>query len=354
METGDMSLEIKGRLDGEEIVHYYDKTCMITSRHRQVTVRRQGRSDKIRLPSVQADVFGFSRLARRALRLDKCNVLPVGENAKALVLVRKSRVYFCNLEDGILHQTLTLSNCRQLLHQSIARVGEHELFMGEYGGNPKRCQVPVYRSQDAGRSWETVFKFAAGSIKHIHGCYWDPWWERLWVLTGDFSGECWMLVADRDFKDVQWLGDGEQVWRAVNLFFMEDRVVWLMDSQLEENKLVTYDRRSGDIDVGIGLPGPVWYIKRLHDGRYLAGTACERGPGVKDGYAHLLYSPDLSTWSEVARFAHDGFPRPYFKNGVIGFAEGKQSTEDFVLFGEALHGLDGRAVRARLVQGGSA
>jgi hypothetical protein len=34
----------------------------------------------------------------------------------------------------------------------------------------------------------------------------------------------------------------------------------------------------------------------------------------------------------------------YFKFGVLAFADGPQSSKEFVLFGEALKGLDGRSL----------
>ena len=39
---------------------------------------------------------------------------------------------------------------------------------------------------------------------------------------------------------------------------------------------------------------------------------------------------------------------PYFKFGVVAFAEGKQTYKDFALFGEGLDNFDGMAIRASL------
>ena len=53
-------------------------------------------------------------------------------------------------------------------------------------------------------------------------------------------------------------------------------------------------------------------------------------------------------WEEVYRFKKDFLPMPFFKFGVIAFADGKQSKDDFVLFGEALSFLDGVAIKASI------
>jgi hypothetical protein len=336
------SLKIKYHLPKREICHYAEPGCRISSYYRTVFIERNREEVSAQLPADSSWLIGWSRLARRSLRLDKCNVYPVGEDLDELIIIRRGTVYHYNALMDDLRPVLSLQNCRNLLHQSIARVGFDEVFFGEYGSNPKRAPVPVYRSTDRGRSWKTVFMFPEKSIKHVHGCYWDPYEEKIWVLTGDANSECYMIVADREFNKVKWLGDDSQVWRACNVFFEKDRVVWLMDAHQEDSHLIIYDRKSGAINKRDVLPGPVWYIKRLIDGHYLAATACEIGPGVHDDYAHLLHSTNLENWKEIARFRHDGLPKGYFKFGVIGFADGAQSSKEFYIFGEALRGLDGK------------
>ena len=230
--------------------------------------------------------------------------------------------------------------------------GGETLYFGEYGHNPGRGEVPVYRSTDGGRSWQTIFRFPAGRIKHVHGCYWDPYAREVWVLTGDRDGECYMLVANPDFTSVTWMGDGTQTWRACNVFFERDRIGWIMDSQYEESRVIILDRASREIRKLGAFPGPVWYIKRLRDGYYLAATAVEFGPGVKDDYAHLMISRDLETWLEVHRYRHDGLSKQYFKFGIITFADGAQASDSFYLFGEALRGIDGRVYECSLTEQG--
>ena len=289
--------------------------------------------------------LGRARLARRALRLDKCNAVVVGGD---LVLIRQGVVYHRSgaTEDSV--PTLTLGNCRSVLHQAVAVVDDQELYFGEYGANSMRVEVPVYRSLDRGRSWDRVFVFPRGKIRHVHGCHWDPVERRIWVFTGDFQGECHILSADRDFRDVEWIGDGQQVFRACNAFFERDAVHWIMDSQLEDCFQVRLDRRSRTIEKRALFPGPVWYTKRLSDGLYLATTAMEVGPGVRDHFAHVLVSSDLEHWEDVHQFEHDGLPNRYFKDGVVAFADGEQTRGGFYLFFEAIKGLDGKAALCRL------
>ena len=102
------------------------------------------------------------------------------------------------------------------------------------------------------------------------------------------------------------------------------------------------------MEKGCVFPGPVWYQKRLTDGYYVATTAREIGPGVHDRYAHLMVSKDLEHWEDVHRFEHDGLPQRYFKSGVVGFADGPETSDSFYMFFEAIKGLDGKSTRCRL------
>jgi hypothetical protein len=326
-----------------EIIHFYDGHCCIWSRHNQVVVERDRVEYRLQLPSEPLDhIAGWSRIGRRALRLDKCNVVPADDDFETLVIVRQGNVFHYDSRDDSLKQTLQLQNCRNVLHQSIARDGE-ELFLGEYGANGSRDSVPVYKSCDGGRSWDVIHEFSPGKIKHTHGCYFDPFEEKIWVLTGDFKGECFMLKADRNFKDVEILGDGSQDWRACNLFFGPNSIYWMMDSQLETSFVMHLPRRASKPRRVRALPGPAWYIKALDDDVFLGATSCEVGPGVHDNFAHLYASSNLENWQECERFAHDRLPKRYLKFGVIGFADGRQSSDRFAMFGEGLSGFDGKA-----------
>lgn len=341
-----MRLVVRQTLPRAEIVHYADDRQLITSRGGLVTVRRGGRTGRVRLPTAPSRrLLGALRLTRRLLRLDKCNVAPTPDGG--LIAIYQRRAWRVE-PDGAVRETLSLRQCRNVLHQSLVRTPSGRWFFGEYGRNPERGPVPVYRSDDEGRSWQVVFTFPAGAIRHVHGCYWDPVEERVWVCTGDFEGECHLLVADEDFAAVEWLGDGSQVWRACRVFFTATHVAWLMDSEREPSRAVRLDRGTRRIACGQALPGPVWYAKRLSDGCYVAATAAEQGPAVRGDCAHVLASVDLERWEEVGRFRHDGWPRPLFKNGVVGFADGGQTSAGFYVFGEALRSLEGRGALCAL------
>ncbi len=121
-----MELKIKQVLD-REICHYASPELLITSRYNRVFVKRGETETTVEVPGDGwKGMLGSSRLARRAARLDKCNVVPVKDG---LVIIRQGRVYHYNKNHGTLNHTLTLKNCRNVLHQSIA-VGVKICFLG--------------------------------------------------------------------------------------------------------------------------------------------------------------------------------------------------------------------------------
>jgi hypothetical protein len=352
--TGEHAL-IRTVLPKAEIVHYADRDTWIASHARQVTVRWAGQQKRFCLPSTlpRRLVMPF-RLLRRLLRLDKMNAVPVfcDSGLEAIVVIRAGNVYRIAWDSGAVAHTLALRQCRNALHQSVCTSESGYLYFGEYGSNATRRSVPVYRSVDRGRSWQVIYEFPAGSVKHVHGCHWDPYEKRVWICTGDFKNESCMVVADEQFDTVEQLGDGSQLWRTCCPFFQEDHVLWAMDSQLETSYVVRMKRSDRSVEKIQPLPGPVWYGKHFADGLFCIATANEIGQGVKDSYAHMLVSRNGLNWSPLMKVKGDWLPKGYFKFGVLGFADGSQSSDHFYLFAEALRGMDGKAFRCSILPRG--
>ena len=339
-------MEIIEKID-KEIIHHSDNEYYISSKYRNIYIKNNGEAIKVKLPekNIFKRVLGLFRITRRVFRLDKCNVFLEGEN---LIIIRQGKVYHYSLKDRTLRDTMVLRNCRNILHQSLSSTPDGYIYFGEYGNNGSRVDVPVYCSKDGGRSWKEIYTFPAKSIKHIHGCYYDKFTDRIWVCTGDFENENWIMSADRSFQDVVKYGDGSQRFRTCNLIFKEKEIHWLMDSQLEESYHIIFNRESTGIQIGQKFEGPIWYIKEIEDYGYLAASTQEIGAGVLDDKVHLYHSLDLSYWKSIKEFDHDGFPKGYFKFGVIGFAKGKQDKNSIYMFFEAVKGLDGKSLKVAI------
>ncbi len=286
-----MRIQVISKIN-REVIHFAESQVLISSKYRTVFYQRGHKKKQIILPekNIIKRIFGLFRLSRRVLRLDKCNVYYLKDN---LIIIRQGKVYLYKDQEDELIITLTLRNCRNLLHQSICSNPEGFIYFGEYGLNKERRSVPVFCSKDRGQTWKEIYTFKAGSIKHIHGCYYDKFTDKIWVCTGDFENENWLIVADKSFTNVKKIGDGQQKFRTCSLIFTRSRVHWLMDSQLEQSYHIILDRKTGEIEVGQNLMGPVLYVKELENGTYLAATVQEiGGGGVWEDKENLYYSND--------------------------------------------------------------
>ena len=343
-----LRLKILETLPGE-IAHHYEpgSDFMLFSRANRFWGRAAGHSFAFELPmSRRRRLQALTRIGRRLTRTDK-SAATFNMARDGIVILYLGQVFFFDLTQHYLLCTSQLRQCRNTLHGGFA-VTTTGIYFGEYGDNRLRNPVPLWVSRDDGRSWEIAFEFPAGSIKHVHGVHTDPHSESLWIPTGDFPGECGVFeMPGGDPELMIRHGNGQQEWRPVSMFFEQDRIIWGMDSQLQTCRLQTMDRATGALTAGQAFPGPVWYAKRLTGGTGLLQSSVEPGPGSHSCHAHLFASDDLQNWKEIARFRKDIWPM-IFKFGVIAFADGIQSEEDFVIFGEALSGFDGCIFRAAL------
>lgn len=333
-----------------EIVHFHSDDLLVTSTHRRVTMQRSGQAcTVITLPPTRLDTLGFCRLARRALRLDKCNVHPLDPRGESLILIRQGAVYKYDERQG-LRRTLTLRQSRNVLHTDFCQTASGRLIFGEYGANEDRQPIPLYASNDGGETWHIAYEIPAGKAKHVHGVFADKYSDKIWVFTGDADGESWVIESTEDFSQTRYIGDGSQIYRACSVFFTPDKVVWAMDSPLQPSRTVHLDRRTGSVELHGQFPGPVWYGLEVPGSGYLLASAVEPGASVTSENAGIYFSEDLIHWSRLASFRKDRWPMGLFKFGVIGFSRGERTDGTFHVFGEALRGLDGRSLRCKITR----
>lgn len=118
------------------------------------------------------------------------------------------------------------------------------IYLGEY---PLADDTTpnVLRSSDGGKTWSGV---EIPGVRHVHSVAVDPYTDEVWVTTGDRDDECWIgRLRNRGFEPV---GGGSQRWRAVELAFTPDSVLWGMDCvYADENEVLRLDRDELDVDV---------------------------------------------------------------------------------------------------------
>ena len=279
-------------------------------------------------------------------RADKANLYV--NRTGAVVGIRAGMAYALQA-DGSLRGLFEIQG-DNVLHGGICEDHEGWTYFGEYFMNPARGAAHIFRLDPELRTWEIAHTFQAGEVRHVHGIYRDPWDEQaLWVTSGDASGECYLFRTRDRFKTLERIGEGTQLWRAVRLFFSQDHVCWLTDSQLEQNYSCRWERRSGTITQGQPIAAPAWYGSMTREGLYVAFTTVEPGPAVQHNSAVILVSHNGFTWREIFHFAKDPWrPMKLFKYGVISAPSGEMSQQAFYISGEGLSGLDGISATLKL------
>ena len=342
-----MNIRILERIN-QEIIHFYSDRYLVSSRHIRLSIKIDSETIQLKMSSNYIDFFGFSRILRRLLRLDKCNVQPINNDFTRFLVIRLGKVYILDLESKKFSFKFNLKNCRNVLHNSICVTPDGKIIFGEYGANNNFGPVPIHSSDDEGITWQETNFFSDGDIKHIHNVSHDKYEDVLWITTGDFKGQCKLLKCTHNLELLDELGDGSQDWRTCGLFFEENYIYWLMDSPNEMASVVEMDRKTNKIKKIAPLDGPVWYIKRLKNNIKIAGVSVEPGRNVNTSSAQLLVSKDYYKWEVAAELPKDKWTMKYFKFGVISFSEGEQSSDSFYISGEALKELDGESIRVSL------
>jgi hypothetical protein len=280
------------------------------------------------------------------MRADKANVYV--NSHSGMLGIRAGSVYALDQIGNLKHIFEIQGD--SVLHGGICEDQEGWTYFGEYFMNPTRGEVHIFRLDPEFKIWEIAHTFQAGEVRHVHGVYRDPYDSQvLWVTCGDATGECYIYRTKDRFATIERIGEGTQHWRAVRLFFTENAVCWLTDSQLEQNHSCRWDRETQQLILGQRLDAPAWYGSTTMEGLHLAFTTVEPGPAVNRNTAGIYASLDAFHWEEIYRFPKDAWrPMKLFKYGVISCPSGQMSQKAFYISGEGLQGLDGISARLNI------
>lgn len=220
------------------------------------------------------------------------------------------------------------------------------LVFGEYGSPKTPRPVRLFASGDDGESFEPVRTLEAGSVLHVHNVVWDESMRHYWVLAGDFAREPGIGRLSEDLRSFDWLVKGEQVYRAVEVFDFGDRLLYATDSQLEANRLVSLDKRTGRFEVLREFDGSCIYACRF-GGLMALTTTVEPSPINHSPWSRLWLSRDGIDWTCVRRMRKDRWNAHFFQFGSVVLPSGASDDETVIFSGQAIDGLDGLTCVAR-------
>jgi hypothetical protein len=299
-----------------------------------------------KLPCSSILVF-FSKfgLMSRVLRLGVRYALAISDDK--LLVVFDKKFFEVNILEGTYKVTFNILRGNRPLN--IAKVEninnfENTLFFGEYFENFERSSVNIYKRLPDGK-WRIVYTFPKGTIEHVHAIIPDKYRECLWILTGDFNKASGIWMAKNDFKNVKPILLGEQIFRACVAFPEDKGIIYATDSQFETNSIrILYEKDNNEwvSDFICEINGPAIYgckVKNdlffstsvegdsLSKGRFLKFLDCVPGPGIKEGFSHIVGGNLENGFGTLMKNQKDKFPFILFQFGAITFPTGTNDTD---------------------------
>lgn len=223
------------------------------------------------------------------------------------------------------------------------------IYYGEYCYNPERKPMRIFRSVDNGETWEVAFEFKNGEINHIHGIFYDPYSERLWVATGDDDISCIFGYTSDGFRTFVKEYSGSQQYRVCVPLFTEDEIIFATDSQHEQNYIRSINRETGEVRNLQKIQGSGIYAVK-NDKMMMISTTVEPSKVNKDSWSHLWYSKDGHTWMEYTSYKKDYLPMRLFQFGSIRFPNYEAESEFIAINGRALQKLDQRSMLIKFIE----
>ena len=277
------------------------------------------------------------RLTRQALRLGILNAQLCDDDT--ILAVAKGRIMRSVSMDGCLETCHVLRPGMKPCFNGIAVLPSGVCFCGEYLLNHQRTQVvALLRSKEKSHSFERIFEFSPGRVRHIHFVQWDSYDNCLWMGTGDRDEECLLMRTFDLGKSWEIIGQGSQLWRATGLVFTKDCLYWAMDAGRDTGTtpsfIVRMDRNTGRTVQLVELQGPCHSCGQLKDGTLLFSTGIEGGVNEKHTCAHIWASRDGEHWEDLAYWQKDAWPLR-IQYGIIRFPHGleKSSVLHFTTLG---------------------
>ncbi len=286
-----------------------------------------------------------SRLACRLLRHEVRALLRTTEGT--LVAASREGVFYGRAGDPTLRSCEVDHGDLPLLPPMRLGAGPNgAVVFGEYGDGRRR-PIRLFASLDGGRQFAPVCRFPAGTVAHIHNVIYDFASEHYWILAGDRDAEPGFGRLSTDLQHFEWFVKGEQRFRAVVFFDLGDRLLYATDSEVEQNALVTLDKKTGRTERLREFEGSCIYGCRYGDVLALTTTV---EPSAVNRYdrSSLWLSRDGEYWQRAWEARKDHWSSKYFQYGSLVLPVGATDREIVAFSGQAVADVDGMTVFASI------
>ncbi|WP_178917802.1 hypothetical protein [Natronomonas gomsonensis] len=187
------------------------------------------------------------------------------------------------------------------------------MYLGEYPLNDD-MRPRVLQSVDGGETWKTA---ATPAARHVHAVTIDPFTGDRWVTTGDGDNES--MIGRLTEDGLETVGIGSQMWRAVDVAFTPDAVLWGMDCPYSrKNRLLRLERdqvgaNKPSVETLHTVTSPVYFAETVElDGQYhvFFSTAIEPATAPRHSACvlHGSTADDFDTWQTLATYDRASSP----------------------------------------------
>jgi len=318
----------------------HDYLIYITG-HKLTLHNKNTKNNKIlKLNSVKYDFLNFSRISRRFFRTNKCNLIRV--NQDYVCILRQYKIYLIDLKKHEIKKIFSTKNTRNVMSNSFNKFGNNGIIFGDYYSNPNNQDVHIYFTKN-------IFKEPLQSIniqkiikcRHIHNIQYIPEIDSIFVTTGDYDGECWILEFDNNLNIKTIHGDGTQTFRTCGIHFHKGNIYWGMDSPLSPSKIIGYEYNNRKVFFSKNLPGPCWYSVNYY-GKIVLSTADEPSSlALSAGF--VVFDLESKDFDTIYYFQKDNWPY-IFKYGTLSLKLSECMNSLWINF-EAIKGKDGKSVK---------
>ena len=241
-----------------------------------------------------------------------------------------------------------------LTFTEICNIPEFEsgIYWGEYFDNKYRTEVNIKRIL-LSESEEIVYTFPSNTIYHIHNLLPDKNNNCVWIFTGDLDSESGIWKATDNFRKVEPVMVGKQLYRACVAFVVPEGILYATDSPDETNYICLLYKEGETYKVRKiqEIAGPVIYGTRYKD-KYCFSTTVEpaiikkyskkeylrylftmkKGKGVKDYKSHLYMGTLQEGFADIYSVRKDFLPMGLFQFGAIIFPNTNGFNPDKLVF----------------------
>lgn len=290
-------------------IHYVDQGGNgYLSRYNQVYhVNSEGIISLLATIPYTKPIYNFIRfnIVERLTRNNITHVLPLNDDS--MLVFFNHKIY--KLDHNGIQNEYYIESCRRPVNIYFNYTTGRILWGDYLTGNNNR--INIYESKDLGKSWEILYTFSRGVIRHVHNIVFDNYRQHFWVLTGDNDQESGIWKTE-DFKDLEPFLVGSQSYRAMSIIPTEEGLLIPTDTENEENYIQFYSYKSSQLMRIQKLDGSAFFAQKIND-NYLISTVFEPSKTNKSKYTDLWVSKDLKNWKRIFHLKGDIFASRAFR-----------------------------------------